>query len=112
MSKYKKKKSTGHTSGPWEEGRPDMATVVDGVESKWIYAGKKYLAIASGADVNNWQEVMANARLIAAAPDLFNLIKQVMPMEMGGYPDLFYPTQGWKKWEKKVLRVIAKIEGE
>jgi hypothetical protein len=39
-----------------------MATIVDGVKSKWIYGGKnqkKYVAVASGGDVRDWNEVMA-----------------------------------------------------
>ncbi len=63
------------TPGPWKAGRPDMATIVDGVDSKWIYAGstgpmRQYCAIASGPIDGDWDEVMGNAHLIAAAPDL------------------------------------------
>jgi hypothetical protein len=47
-----------------------MATVVDGVKSKWVYAGDQYVAVASGRIDGGWDEVMANARLIAAAPAL------------------------------------------
>lgn len=68
-------KIVSHTPGPWEPGRPDMATLVDGVESKWIYAGDKCVAIASGMDVEDWEEVMANARLIAKAPALLSALK-------------------------------------
>ena len=42
-----------------------MATLVDGVDSKWIYAGHRYIAIASGMDTPDWHEVMANADFIA-----------------------------------------------
>lgn len=60
-----------HTPGPWVAGRPDMQTLVDGYPSKWIYGpGDCYLAVASGRATDNWDEVMANARLIAAAPAL------------------------------------------
>ena len=58
------------TKGPWKAGRADMATDVDGVPSKWIYAGDQYVAVASGQIDGDWEEVMANARLIAAAPEL------------------------------------------
>jgi hypothetical protein len=56
--------------GPWEAGRPDMATIVDGVSSKWIYAGDTYVAVASGRASEDWDVIMNNARLIAAAPAL------------------------------------------
>jgi hypothetical protein len=60
-----------HTPGPWTAGRPDRATIVDGVDSKWIYdARDQYVAVASGLIDGPWDEVMANARLIAAAPDM------------------------------------------
>lgn len=55
------------TPGPWVAGRGDVATIVDGYESKWIYAKDRYLAIASGYEIPNWEEVMANARFIAAS---------------------------------------------
>ena len=64
------------TPGPWRAGRPDMATIVDGFDSKWIYAGNKYVAVASGQDVENWEEVMSNAHLIAAAPELYEALKK------------------------------------
>jgi hypothetical protein len=51
-----------------------MATIVDGYESKWIYANKKYVAVASGQDIKDWEEVMANAHLIAAAPELYEAL--------------------------------------
>lgn len=30
-----------HTPGPWRAGRPDMATIVEGFESKYIYSEKR-----------------------------------------------------------------------
>src|SRR3990167_7565144 len=67
-----------HTPGPWQAGRADMATVEYGVDSKWIYADKKYIALASGNDVDTWDEVMANAHLIAAAPELLEACKKAL----------------------------------
>ena len=72
------------TKGPWRAGRADMATVVDGYDSKWIYAGEKYVAIASGQDIESWDEVMANAYLMAmsreALPHYIGLLKQIAAM--------------------------------
>lgn len=75
--------SCKHTPGPWQAGRPDMRTIVDGVPSKWIYGpevegGDGYLAVASGRASSDWDEVMANARLIAAAPDLLAACETVL----------------------------------
>lgn len=66
-----------HTPGPWRAGRSDMSTIVDGFDSKWIYAGDKHVAVASGHDIEEWNEVMANAHLIAAAPDLLRELEEV-----------------------------------
>ena len=62
------------TKGEWVAGRADMATIVDGYKSKWVYAGDKYCAVASGSDIDDWGEVMANAHLIAAAPEMYELL--------------------------------------
>jgi len=64
-----RKRAEAATPGPWEAGRPDMATIVDGVDSKWIYAGAKrqYCAVASGRIKGPWSEVIANADFIAHA---------------------------------------------
>lgn len=66
-----------HTPGPWEFGRSDMATLVDGVQSKWIYAGEQYVAVASGHIDGDWKQVIANARLIASAPDLLKALVMI-----------------------------------
>jgi hypothetical protein len=58
------------TAGNWHAGRDDMATVVDGFDSKWVYCGEKYVAVASGQDVADWDEVMTNAYLIAIGHNL------------------------------------------
>ena len=59
------------TAGHWRAGRPDMGTFVDGYESKWIYAdtddGTIYLAVSSGKEIEDWNQVMANALFIAHA---------------------------------------------
>ena len=58
------------TAGEWEAGRTDMATVVDGFDSKWVYADDKYIIVASGRDCEEWSEVLANANFVRvdAAP--------------------------------------------
>lgn len=75
-----KAKKLKYTPGPWNAGRADMATIEYGAESKWIYGGKnqKYVALASGIDIKSFEEVMSNAFLIAAAPDLYEALKAIM----------------------------------
>ncbi len=58
-----------HTPGPWEAGRPDMGSQSE-LYGKWIYAGDKYIAMASHQDTDDWEQTMDNAYLIAAAPRL------------------------------------------
>lgn len=63
------------TPGPWVAGRADVATVEHGVDSKWVYAASGFhVALASGLATQSWDETMANARLIAAAPDLLDTV--------------------------------------
>ena len=72
------------TPGPWKAGRPDIATILDGVDSKWIYAGEQYCAVASGRIDGEWAEVMANAQLIAASrtalPALAKALREALPI--------------------------------
>lgn len=73
------------TPGPWVAGRGDVATIVDGYESKWIYAKDRYLAIVSGYEIPNWEEVMANARFIAASStDIPRLVAEVRRLRENG----------------------------
>lgn len=68
-----------HTPGPWRTGRPDMATVVDGYDSKWIYGpSDQYVAVASGRITGDWGEVLANARLIASAPRILGALQKIV----------------------------------
>lgn len=68
-----------HTKGPWKAGRPDMGTYVGGVLSKWIYsADDQYVAVASGKIKGSWDEVMANAHLIAAAPEMLEALEEII----------------------------------
>ena len=85
--------STKHTPGPWQAGRRDTGTIVDGYESKWIYAGQKYIAAAWGGDVSNWEEVMANAELIARAPDLLAENEPLRP----ALKELGEAADGWDR---------------
>lgn len=80
---------TKHTPGPWQAGRADMASIVDGVDSKWIYAGDEYVAIASGRVTGTWETVMANAHLIAAAPELYEALEDAVDLlTAAGYSTL------------------------
>jgi hypothetical protein len=86
-----------------------MATIVDGYESKWIYsADDQYCAVASGEIKGDWDEVMANAHLIAAAPEMFEELKLIVDT---------YDKQNVKSiciYEKDIdliRTILAKAEG-
>lgn len=78
--------NTKHTPAPWEAGRPDMATIVEGFESKYIYSGNNVVAISYGMSIPKWDEVMANARLIAAAPELLEALEIITQRAQGCLP--------------------------
>ena len=80
-----KTKYEGHTAGPWQEGRSDMATVVDGTKSKWVYSQDgQYVAVASGHVHGEWECVMSNARLIADAPALLAALVKIVEANAAG----------------------------
>lgn len=88
MSKLKggpeKPDAPEHTPGPWFPGRPDMQTIVEGFGSKYIYSKRDNpddevaVAIAFGRDIESWDTIMANARLIAVAPELLSALESAV----------------------------------
>ena len=36
-----------------------------------------------------------------------DLLREVLPQRMGGYPDLFYPPGGWEAWEERAIAVLG-----
>lgn len=107
--------SSKHTPGPWYAGRPDMQTVVDGVGSKWIYGPEDsgvggYVAVASGLASDDWGVIMANACLIAAAPDLLEACEAALA-------NLDYLREQWgfhasREMTGKLRAAVAKANGE
>ena len=91
------------TEGEWVAGRHDMATYVDGYPSKWIYAGDKYCAIASGSDIRDWEEVMSNAHLIAAAPEMYYKLEKVAE---------FFEILNEDDAANEIKALLAKARGE
>jgi hypothetical protein len=97
-----KTKMTKHTPGPWEvQSRPDGM----GGKDMIVYADKRPVCDCfqpyNNSNLEEWQ---ANARLIASAPEMLDLIKEnVMHVK--------YPKR-IKEWEEKARQLIAKTEGK
>ena len=62
-----------HTPGPWKQSLPDECWIIaaDGTDIAET--------IGDYDDENVWPVMEANARLIAAAPDLLEALKRIMP---------------------------------
>lgn len=89
-----------HTAAPW---------AVDGNKALGAYAvyaadWVKICEFEPGSNVPPRHERDANARLIAAAPDLLALLEELIDIEG--------PLPGNAEWAKKVSAAIAKAKGE
>lgn len=94
-----------HTPGPWrveDVGIDDSIAIMSGPAAEY-----RWLATASpdpsrGID---WDQTQANARLIAAAPELLRELKELMALVAAEYP------QQQRVWLANALAAIAKAEG-
>lgn len=114
-----------HTPGPWKVSSGDSLGIVD--------ANGEYVSNAVGNFKDNLDEMLANARLISAAPDMLEALKlhaEWAKREHDGpsYPDgTSRDTPGneaiWHDWfygnidlcgraEKATIAAIAKATGE
>lgn len=84
-----------HTPGPWTVGDKRGVWVGPVVMAD---GGKKGVAFVVG-------ESDANARLIAAAPDLLSALKAHLPWD-----EDYGPVQGWGIWQD-AIDAINKAEG-
>ena len=99
-----------HTPGPWEL-RP---TVVSGGEwFKWVYGPNNVPIVLMGSDSlpPTFDQVEANARLIAAAPELLEALKEVLAAQGAG--EISYRSSDGRGYEAMlaVEAAIAKAEG-
>ena len=89
-----KTKIMGHTAGPWR------------AEKFCIWAGDKYIA----GTQTGIAEQEANARLIAAAPDL--LIALEMALDRFTDNDMIPPNYALSRWIDRARAAISKAKGE
>jgi hypothetical protein len=85
-----------HTPGPWQRE-------VGAGRGAWIMGPTKEWAALACGDTDRRAE--ANARLIAAAPDMLAALKQVEAEMRAGFGSSFGETR------EQVRRAIAKAEG-
>ena len=88
-----------HTPGPW-------TVQLSGMRGSFhIVEAKKHEAAAADTDgVDGYTVSKANARLIAAAPDMYDLLESVSSEENR--------KDWWRQWDKRKNAVIAKARGE
>jgi len=93
-----------HTPGPWNNK--------DGLYITDIYTKDSVLVASAGStlrvpsNINNAHEREANARLIAAAPEMYTAVKNLAEC-MKNEPDGFHPA-----WIEQINRILAKIDGK
>jgi hypothetical protein len=113
---YRRNPRSGHTPGPWEITRQDYGEPRDASKIK-IYGLDMLLAtLPSDRSAEDGQIVHeANARLIAAAPDLLGVLKEAEEIIFGPIADLITGDQMAETGAYDVLdtirKAIAKAEG-
>lgn len=102
---------TKHTPGPWRQDDPPFNADIKSDH------GNVAIAIWSGntgnseyCAVTNLAEAMANARLIAAAPRLFEALKKLLSVETSEYPAFERGHDAQVKWCE--LKSLARSEAK
>jgi hypothetical protein len=100
-----------HTPGPWEARKwyDDVADVVG-----WSIAADNHLVPTNDFETDDPEEAKANARLIAAAPDLFDLaeaFREVCARVIGQYGAVHHGID-YTALAGRVNQVLAAVEGE
>jgi hypothetical protein len=95
-----------HTPGPWiANGNEIAAPEFDNGIATW------YVRVASidGTRETGWNAptIKANARLIAAAPDMYALLRDVVALLNNPDADQFDAD----KVERRILDILSKVEG-
>ena len=97
--------TTQHTPAPWHMGKAGY--------DKAIY-DKNGAHIATMPDMLQHDEVLANARLIAAAPELLEALKALSGLEVKGHAliDRLQFSETGRALAGKIAEAIAKAEGK
>ena len=94
---------TKHTPGPWEQG-----TQVNG-STTLVARMKTGFVVAEMRNVHFREEAEANARLIAAAPDLLESLRELAELAVLQFG---MPPPGADGTLQKALAAIAKADGD
>ena len=103
---------TKHTTGPWawQEGTPTISCQWNG--RYHVIAGVECKTLAWHEDANcAGREAGANARLIAAAPDLLDVLKELAALDFGA-PGMNDDERRIDFVARKARAAIAKATGE
>ena len=109
-----------HTPGPWitdDYSKNDVARhVMNGNGNGPVYIARVPLQSAAGMRTNAYSAQEANARLIAAAPDLLEALKELSRSFIGTYSDDQRSddeiNNHREHWERMARAAIAKATGE
>jgi hypothetical protein len=88
-----------HTKGPWQVRHSDSKQAFNVVGTR--LGGKYKIARCPYETDDKYEEAAANARLIAAAPEMVEMLKNLRKHDWG-FNGIFW---------KKIDLIIAKIEG-
>jgi len=91
-----------HTKPPW---RQNYLNIVDS-------EGRPIAAIVLAPDPKDdlpWEEKMANCRLMAKAPEMYELVTELHGMLMGL---TVYPGSHYNEWRERVEKVLFEIRND
>lgn len=108
-----------HTPGPWayeDPMGPDILSIVanpDAEPAEWVHIAQ----IGTGdSDVASFAENVANAHLIAAAPDLLAACQALVALAEANLCKPAHPTEGWDAYVPtevtQARAAIAKAGGQ
>jgi hypothetical protein len=101
-----------HTPGPWIGAGPSfgdpLPRYTTSIMTEWEHEDDGFIEICEFPFHHHDGENEANARLIAAAPDLLEALKGVLKVERGSSGRII--LEGWH--EEAICAAIAKATGE